>query len=255
MTDVIQLDIGGAVAHLILNRPEARNSLRLADMSALSGRLAEARTRKVRCIVLRGAGGAFCAGRDLKETDPERDDTLALMRSVINPLIQAIYEVDVPTIAAVEGPALGLGLGLALACDVVLVSETARLGSPFRNIGAVLDSGAHFFLRERIGAARTLELVLTGQLLDGRQAADLGLANRVCAPDELHASAEALAQDLASGPTAAFAASKMLLRKSAELSGVLESEACQQERILAGPDGREGIHAFQERRKPAFVGA
>lgn len=255
MSEPILVEAKGAVAQIVLNRPEARNSLRIADMAALQARLDEVLASGARCLVLSGAGSAFCAGRDLKETDPERDDTAALMRTVINPLIETLYAATIPTIAAVDGPALGLGLGLALACDFVLAASSARLGSPFRNIGAVLDSGAHFFMRQRIGGPRTLELVLTGQLLDGTEAAKIGLVNRAVAAEGLQGEAEALAQEFASGPTAAFAASKEILRSREELHEVLEAEANNQARILAGPDGQEGIRAFQERRKPSFVGA
>src|SRR5260221_14173051 len=107
MTEPILLEAKGSVAHVVLNRPEARNSLRLADMAALQARLNEVFASDARCLVLSGAGGAFCAGRDLKETDPEQDDTEALMRTVINPLVDTLYGARIPTIAAVDGPALG----------------------------------------------------------------------------------------------------------------------------------------------------
>lgn len=242
------------VALLRLNRPEARNSLRLDDIRRLAGLLEEVASSGARCLVLRGSGAAFCAGRDLKETDPERDDTRAILGGLINPLLLRLCDLPIPTIAMVRGPALGLGLGLVLACDIALVAEDALLGSPFRAIGCVLDSGGHYFLARRLGRHRAAELIFTGRLVSGREAAVIGLVNRAVAALDLEAQALLLAHDIVAGPTAAFRAAKQILAGDRDLPEVLDLEAQYQAAALASRDGREGIRAFQEKRKPRFTG-
>jgi enoyl-CoA hydratase/carnithine racemase len=154
----------------------------------------------------------------------------------------------------VRGPALGFGLGLALACDVTVASEDAIFGSPFRRIGAVLDSGGHYFLQRRLGRHRAAELVFTGRMLNGRQAADLGLINEAVAADALAARTAELAALIANGPTAAFRATKHILEQDRSFAEVLELEARFQKEVTRGPDGQEGLAAFRERRSPVFKG-
>jgi enoyl-CoA hydratase/carnithine racemase len=250
----VTLAVADGVATITLDRPDARNSLRLADMRLLHQTLEAALRANVRAVLLRGEGGAFCAGRDLKEVDPARDDTRAILAETIAPLLHAVREAPVPTLAAVRGAALGLGFGLALACDIVLAADDALLGSPFRAIGAVLDSGGHYFLRERIGPHRAAELIFTGRLMSGREAAAIGLVNRAVAGLALDAAAQALAREIAAGPTAAFRASKAILVQPRSFAETLALEAAAQAAALAGPDGAEGIAAFKEKRAPKFVG-
>lgn len=245
----------GDVAVIRLNRPQAKNSLRLDDIRWLHREIRSIAASPARCLMLTGAGDAFCAGRDLKEMEPERNDALAVLAELINPLILDLRQLPIPTLAAIRGPALGLGLGLALACDVSLVAENAVLGSPFRSIGCVLDSGGHFFLAERLGPHRAAELIFTGRLLSGREAAAIGLVNRAVPALTLAGESEKIAADIAAGPTASFRASKEILARPRQLADVLELEAKFQAAALESHDGREGIRAFQEKRKPQFVGA
>lgn len=242
-----------AVAEITLNRPEAKNSLRLEDFRLLDRIVSEAAADS-RCILIGGAGGAFSAGRDLKETDPVNDDTEAILADLINPLLRKVYECEVPTIAAVEGPALGFGLGLALACDIAWVADNAILGSPFGKIGAVLDSGGHFYMKHRIGPHRASELIYTGRLISGREAAHMGLVNRSCSATDVRRLAREMAEHISAGPTGAFRASKTILRSADTLTETLAMEAKAQTLALSGPDGREGIAAFKEKRRPCFVG-
>lgn len=242
------------VATVELRRPETKNSLRLADMRLLSQLIDAALNSGARCLLFKGTEGVFCAGRDLKEANPETDDTYAILQEQINPVLLKVRGSKVPTIAAVSGPALGFGFGLALACDVTLVADNAILGSPFKNIGAVLDSGGHYFLRERIGAHRAAELIFTGRMLSGREAAQLGLVNAAVGAQELDTIAFNLAKQIANGPTAAFAASKQILAQAQSYEQVLALESRCQADALAGHDGREGIRAFQEKRRPVFIG-
>ena len=157
-------------------------------------------------------------------------------------------------IASVRGPALGFGLGLALACDITIASDDAIFGSPFRRIGAVLDSGGHYFFQRRLGRHRAAELVFTGRMLSGREAADLGLINEAVAADALATRTAELAQLIANGPTAAFRATKTFLEDDRSFAEVLELEARWQKEVTRGPDGQEGLAAFRERRSPVFKG-
>jgi enoyl-CoA hydratase/carnithine racemase len=243
-----------SVAEITLNRPQAKNSLRLDDMRLLANIIEEALAGPARCLLLMGAGDAFCAGRDLKETDPVNDDTRAIIVDLVNPLLKRLREAPLPTISAVKGPALGFGFGMALACDITLVADTAILGSPFRNIGAVLDSGGHHIMRERIGAHRAAELIYTGRLISGTEAAALGLVNRAVPAAEVDTAARAMARSIADGPTGAFRASKRILAEARPFDEVVAMEAVAQAEAFAGPDGREGVAAFKDRRKPRFVG-
>lgn len=244
---------GDGVTTIVISRPHVKNSLRTADMQALGG-LVRAASAHARCIVIVGEGGSFCAGRDLSEADPEHDDTLALLRDSIHPTIAAVHDCPVPTIAAVDGPALGFGFGLALACDLTVVADDAKLGSPFRNIGCVPDSGAHWFMAQRIGRHRALELIYTGALLSGREAARIGLVNRSVAGSALSDTVRALARTVAAGPPLAFRASKDVIARQASLADALEREAHAQAAAVRSADGIEGIRAFQQKRAPRFTG-
>jgi enoyl-CoA hydratase/carnithine racemase len=163
-----------------------------------------------------------------------------------------------PTYCALHGPALGTGLGIALACDIVYAADDARIGSPFARIGAVLDSGAHDFLVRRIGAHRTLELVYSGRMLSGREAAEWGIVNRSVAGCDVLARARSEARQVAAGPTASFVASKRLVWRMADerlaLADVLRAEAAAQGAASHTHDYQEGIGAFQEKRIPVFTG-
>jgi 2-(1,2-epoxy-1,2-dihydrophenyl)acetyl-CoA isomerase len=251
----IILERDGDVAIIRLDRPEARNSLRLDDIRLLRDLLDRVAASDARCLLLCGTGDAFCAGRDLKETDPERDDTRAILAELINPLLLRLHDLPIPSLALVRGPALGLGLGLALACDITVVAENALVGSPFRAIGCILDAGGHYFLQHRLGRHKAAELVFTGRLLSGREAAAVGLVNRAVAALDLDAEGLKLAQEIAAGPTAAFRASKRILGGDRGLAEVLDLEARYQAEALASRDGREGIRAFQEKRKARFIGS
>ena len=181
---------------------------------------------------MRGEGRGFCAGRDLADADPANEDGEAILNDSLNPVVERLAGLAVPTFAAVHGAALGTGLGLALACDVVYVADDARIGSPFARIGAVLDSGAHDFLVRRIGAHRTLELVYTGRMLSGREAADWGIVNRSIGRIDLLPRVRQMARAVADGPTLAFLASKRIVRRIADdglaFADVLRAEAAAQ---------------------------
>ncbi len=244
----------GGILTIEINRPEKRNSLRLVEINELGKVLSGESVRDARCLVIRGAGASFCAGRDVHDIDPEREDTYDILRNQIGGVLRQLHAFPVPTIAAVRGPALGFGLGLALACDMTVATEDAMFGSPFRRIGAVLDSGGHYYFQRRLGSHRAAELVFTGRLLGGREAAAIGLINQAVAADSFDGRVAELATAIASGPTAAFRATKHILSEDRSFAEVLELEARYQKEVTRGPDGQEGLAAFRERRAPRFSG-
>lgn len=254
MSDAFRLLEEGAVLVLEIDRPQTKNSLKLAEIEALGEMLASGRVRNARCLIIRGAGASFCSGRDVREIDPHGEDAEEILRDRIGPILQRLYTLPAPTISSVRGPALGFGLGLALACDITVASDDAIFGSPFRRIGAVLDSGGHYFFQQRLGRHRAAELVFTGRMLNGREAADIGLINEAVPADALAARTAELANVIASGPTAAFRATKQILAGDRSFGDVLDLEARFQKEVTRGPDGEEGLAAFRERRSPVFKG-
>jgi enoyl-CoA hydratase/carnithine racemase len=252
------LTIDGGVAELVLNRPDKLNAMNLAMIHDLAESLDAVEHSGARALLVRGEGRAFCTGRDLADADPLHEDGEAILRDVLNPLTERMASITVPTMAAVQGACLGSGLGLALACDIVYAADDARIGSPFARIGAVLDSGAHAAFVSRVGPHRALELVYTGRLLSGREAAEWGLVNRSVAGADLVRRSREMAASIARGPTSAFLESKRLVRTigdgSLSLTEVLAAEAAAQGRASRTHDYQEGISAFQEKRKPTFTG-
>ncbi len=254
----IDISIHNDVAEIVLNRPDKMNALNEAMVTELGAALDRAEQAQVRAMVLRGEGPGFCAGRDLAQADPGNEDAEAIIQSSFNPLIRRVADFPAPTFAAVHGPCLGVGLGLALACDVVYVAEDLKIGSPFGRIGAVLDSGGHWFFVERLAAHRALELIYSGRLLSGPEAAQWGLVNACIPRAELVEKVRALAATVAKGPTSAFMESKRIVKMIGEeglgLVDVLNLEARAQGAAGRTEDYREGISAFQQKRAPNFSG-
>ncbi len=215
----VGLVINDAVGEVVLNRPERVNALDEQAVSECHARLDEAQRAGVRALVVRGEGRGFCAGRDLTGADPHNEDATEILSTVFNPLVVRVAAFPAPTFAAVHGPCLGAGLGVALACDVVYAADDARLGSPFARLGAVVDSGAHAFLVERVGPHRALELIYSGRLLSGREAAAVGLINRSVGGGRLLAEVRQMATAVAAGPSRAFLASKHIVQRIAGRRG------------------------------------
>jgi len=255
--ETMMLELADGRATITLNRPEVMNSLDADTIDRFHTVLDECAGARV--VVIRGAGRAFSAGRDLSNARPLEEDARSILADLFNPAIARLRALPVPTIAAVHGPALGVGFGIAMACDIVIAAERSRLGSPFANIGCVLDSGGHAALVQRVGPHRALELVYTGRLLDGTAAAAMGLINDVVADDELDVRIDELATKIAAGPTAAFAASKRIVHAiadgRADFAAVLAAEAGAQGELAGGHDYVEGISAFMEKRAPGFTGS
>ncbi len=250
----ITLHTEDGVATLVIDLPQPKNSFRVENAQAVGAQLDAALAAGARCVVLRGAGPVFSAGWDIASINPAADDPMAMIGQVVGPLCRKLRALPVPTIAAVAGPALGFGFGLALCCDIVLAEEGALFGSPFRHIGMVPDTGAHHILLSRVGFARASELIYTGRLVSGTDAAAQGLINRAVPAGALLDEVNQLAAGIASGPTRAFALSKEVLLAGGDFDSMLAHEARQLQQVFATADLHEGIQAFQQRRKPNFTG-
>jgi 2-(1,2-epoxy-1,2-dihydrophenyl)acetyl-CoA isomerase len=254
----VDLSVENGLAEIVLNRPDKMNALNDAMVDELNSTLERAAADGVRAMMIRGEGAAFSAGRDLADAQPGDEDAEEIIESIFNPLIKRIVAFPAPTFAAVHGACLGVGLGIALGCDIVYIADDAKIGSPFARIGAVLDSGGHSFFVSRLGAHRALELIYTGRLLSGTEAAQLGLVNRSLPKESLVAEVRKLAAQVAQGPTAAFMQSKRLVRRIDEeamgLFAVLKCEAQAQGAAGKTADYKEGITAFQQKRAPKFQG-
>jgi 2-(1,2-epoxy-1,2-dihydrophenyl)acetyl-CoA isomerase len=248
------------VATLTLNRPEARNALDMAMRHDLEEALTSLdQDGAVRVLVVRGAGEHFSSGGDVKLM---RDTPMTAAEGqsrveAINRAILALARFRAPTIAMVDGTAVGAGCNLALACDLIVASERARFGEVFARIGLIPDAGGTYFLPRRVGLARAKELVFTADIIDAREAERIGLINRVVPTADLEGTTYALARRVADGPPKVLAAAKALLDRAPglDLESALHWEALTQGAMLEGADHREGIQAFFEKRPPRFTGA
>lgn len=264
---VLLFETQSGVATLTLNRPASRNALTTGLFLEMERMLQEVeKDDAVRAVVLTGMGRGFSAGADLKPvTKEERRRTEAssfpgdpggdiLDRG--NRCILRLRQLPKPVVGSINGDAVGIGCSLALATDLRVASENARLGMVFSRIGLGPDGGASFLLRELVGTAKALELLLTGDLIDAAEALRLGLVNQVVAADALADATSELAERLAQGPTLAYGFAKEAVYEGANLSfdSLLDLEARNQKVAGRSHDAREGIRAFLEGRKPEFRG-
>jgi 2-(1,2-epoxy-1,2-dihydrophenyl)acetyl-CoA isomerase len=255
--------VQGGIATLTLNRPESLNALNLAMIDDLRSATAQAAfDPAVRVVIVRGAGDHFMAGGDLKWFR----DQLALTPQVRQPrfedLIAAVHasilhlkSMNKPVIASVQGAVAGFGLSLMMAADLVVAADTAYFTLAYSNIALSPDGGATWSLPRQVGLKQAMEIALLGDRFDAARARELGLINRVVAPDELDAETLKLAQRLAAGPAEALARTKALLNQSLEMS--LEAQLLAEQRAFAAcgvhPDFSEGLAGFFEKRKPVFT--
>lgn len=265
MTDQLGSALTDGVLTLTLQRPEARNALSVELRDALVDAVRAARADDaVRCVLLRGSGGSFCAGMDLAASSAARAgepgfeprSMAQALRVGVHALVTELWELDKPTVAAVDGAAVGPGAHLALACDFVLVQPATRFLWSFSRIGLAVDAGGAFLLPRLVGLPRAKAMVLLGEGSTGEEAVTEGLAYRCVDADSLLAEAQALAARLATGPTRALGLSKQLLNSSLEspLARSLQAEAAAQALATTTGDLVEGMAAFRERRDPRFTG-
>jgi enoyl-CoA hydratase/carnithine racemase len=254
-----------AVATITLDRPDARNAATYEMEDELLAAFAEADADPaVRAVVLTGAGRAFCAGDDVKAAwgDPRMAETLAALAGEhppITPLAAALLDLGVPTIAAVNGAALGIGMDLALLCDLRIASEHAKFGQLFVKLGLSADVTGYWLLPQLVGRAAATELLLTGDVIDAPTAERIGLVSRVVPADQLIPEAHGLAARIAANPPLAVAAIKDGIRlgtgrRSDELDELATHVGHSLARLFETEDHREAAQAFIERRPARFVG-
>ena len=248
-----------AIATITLNRPDARNALDFAMRRELLAALDEVDADgAARVLVLTGAGGHFCSGGDVK-TMRDKRHTPAEGRArveLLNRAITRLVEFPKPTIAMVDGYAVGAGTNLALCCDLIVASDRARFGEVFSKIGLVPDGGGTWLVQRLVGIARAKELIFTADVIDAAEAERIGLVNRVVPVAELVTVTRALAEKIAAGPPAVLRMAKHMVNRAAtsDLATALDLEAFSQGLAIASEDHQEGLAAFFEKRPPKFTG-
>ncbi|HKP40524.1 enoyl-CoA hydratase/isomerase family protein [Mycobacterium sp.] len=252
----------GAVVTITMNRPERRNAL-TADLKAelLRALMEAGDDTGVRAVVLAAAGPAFCVGQDLGEHARSLADdaksAFDTVREHYSPIIQALMTMSKPVVAAVSGTCVGAGLGIALACDLRVFASGVKLATAFTGIGLTFDSGLSYTLPRAVGESRARDLMLRGRTFEVEQAVAWGVSGEVVDSADVLTTAQAIAADLAQGPTVAFAETKQLLISSASgtLRDALDAEAQAQTRCGVTQDHQSAVSAFLAREKPHFVGA
>jgi 2-(1,2-epoxy-1,2-dihydrophenyl)acetyl-CoA isomerase len=251
----------GRIATIEINRPQTLNAIDFSMRAELLSAFEDlALSPEIGAVVLTGAGNAFSSGADLKSAASHPDTSVRrTARSLMHhfqPLIECITRMDKPVIAAVNGAAVGIGMSLALACDLLVMSDKAYLLSPFCGLGLIPDGGAAWFLTRRIGYARAFELLVEGQRLSASRCLELGLANRVVESSTLRETALRWAAEIAQRAPIAVALTKRVARisQSVGLAEVLTMEAELQTFCAGTEDAREAMAAFAEKRTPAFRG-
>lgn len=246
------------VLTITMNRPDVYNAFNELMKKELSDAFKEAeKDSSVRCVILRGAGEkAFCSGQDLKEHAGSKRSLKESLEKSYNPLIKKVRTIEKPVIAMINGVAAGAGCSVALACDMRIMSSSARLIQAFIRIGLIPDSGAHWFLPRLAGMARAFEYAATGRDIPADEALEAGLVNRVVKPEELEKITMEYATAFASAPTKAIGLIKRTLNKAltSDLDSLLEYEAYIQQAASETEDHKEGLAAFAEKRPANFKG-
>jgi len=255
----IRYEVADGVGRITLHRPERLNALTMPMMDELQvvlRRIAAGRDG-VRAVVITGAGRAFSSGADVLVPRPEDpDDPKESLRDFYNPTYQILKNLQVPTVAAVNGPCAGAGMSLALTCDVVLAARSAYFLAAFVNIGLVPDAGASWLLPKRIGSAKAAGMMLLGERIPAEQAEQWGLVWKCLADADLMPETDKLVRKLASGPTRSYGYIKQLLRAVDQntLPSQMQLESELQNAVRATEDAAEARKAFAEKRPPVFKG-
>jgi 2-(1,2-epoxy-1,2-dihydrophenyl)acetyl-CoA isomerase len=255
----ILLEKSEHIATLTLNRPDARNAIDLVMREEIVGALDETEAdESARVLIVTGAGEHFCAGGDVKTMQAKRHTAAEGRARVesLNRMVVRLVNFPKPTLAMVDGYAVGAGFNLALGCDLIVASDRARFGQVFSRIGLIPDGGGTYFLPRAVGPAKAKELIFTADIIDAEEALRLGLVNRVVPAGDLRQATLGLARRIAEGPPKALALAKHLLNRSAslDLAAALDLEAFAQSHALTTEDHQEGLRAFFEKRPPNFQG-
>jgi 2-(1,2-epoxy-1,2-dihydrophenyl)acetyl-CoA isomerase len=265
MSDSVKLQIGDGIATITLDDPDRLNTISPEIRDGILTALDEVRETDARCVVFTGANGAFSAGGDIDEMLENIEEggiqaDRAIMKNnefePVNDIVRTVLKYPLPTVAKIDGPAVGAGGCLALACDVQLASNHAKIGFVFRQVGLGLDYGASYLLPRVVGLNVAKELAFTGKILDADRAHELGLFNHVYSSEVFEEEVDEFVEELAQGPTVALAQAKRALNKAWELDleAALENEAATQGLVFESEDHAEGVQAFLEDRDPNFSG-
>jgi 2-(1,2-epoxy-1,2-dihydrophenyl)acetyl-CoA isomerase len=259
MYEFLVFEKNEGVATIKLNRPDVYNAVNDGITYELQDALKQAKKdEEIRVLVLTGEGKAFCSGQDLKDSGEKGNRSFSdSLHKRYNPIIKAMRELPKPVVCRLNGVAAGAGCSLALACDIIVAAEDAKLIEVFVNIGLVLDSGSSYFLPRLIGSARAFEMATMGTRIDGRQALEMGLVNRAVPMEQLDQAVREYTEYYAAAPTKAIGLMKKMLNRSqsSTLEQMLEYEAYCQEIAGRSDDYKEGVSAFLEKRKPEFRGS
>lgn len=265
MSEPVLLDEDNGVVTLTLNRPDNLNALTEELQESLMAQLHDLRNPEntPRCLVIESEGDAFSAGGDIEamkeglEADVSPDLPVRHIEEMTNRLMGEVVRFPAPTVAKLDGMAVGAGANLAIACDMQLANENAAIGFLFRKVGLSIDAGTSYLLPRLVGLNVAKELIYTGEIVGATRAKDLGLFNRVFEPDVFEDECESLIRTVADGPTVALRHSKRLLEGGLQKSfeEAITDESANQGMIFQTDDHREGVEAFAEGREPDFNGS
>ena len=261
--ETVDYQVSDGAATILLNRPEVINAWnRQFGEDLLEAVQTASNDPEVRAVVIRGSGKGFSSGADLRDVTGEvtpdgKPDVRKALTERYHPIIQGVREMPKPVLAAVHGPAVGIGLSLALSADLILAAESAYFLLAFVNIGLVPDGGSSLFVPSRIGFTRAIEMATLGERVYAPKALEWGLINRVVADDAFDDEVRALTEKLASGPTKSYAGTKRQLNRwlYSGMHEQLEFEADIQQEMAATGDFMEGVAAFVQKRTAGFTGA
>lgn len=261
VSEAVEFNISKGVATIRLNQPDQRNPLSEEITSEFIRIMNEIPESSARCVVVEGAGSAFSAGGDIDAMKQRLDDGVDVeevihhIKEESGRMIIELFRCPIPTITKIDGPAIGGGANLAIASDIQLASEEAKIGFGFRNVGLGVDTGTTYFLERLTGLNKAKELVFTGKVVDAEKAAELGLVNHVFPSDDFEDRCEEIITQIAQGPTIALSTSKeMMNERPGSIEAAISQEANAQSAILTTDDHREGVMGFLERRDPEFSG-